>query len=317
MIPLPFPALPALAAFAATLLVAAPFAGCTEAPTGSLDGREALAALSWPTLRVHTTPSEPFESTGPIQVTWSGALFAVWAAVEPDLNRRSVVEGGEVYTNDQSGMGWTRQGLDEGMRSSRLSNRLALWNLPALLADPAFTVEGERSGAATNLTAAGKLQVGGRSMEVRVEVGAVGNEVVWVRETSQQARESPYTFRKDPEPFPFPVVRPANAMTTGEAAEGNLRAQSDHTFVVQMLRDHAFRSGGAVPDEPSPSSLAVELLASGKPWPRNAFTGASLAVGHGSGDIGWRKCGANDGAYTGWGWDSAVVFQSFGGGCPS
>jgi len=176
------------------LLAGTLLSGCSSAPDSSAqDGKAAAAALHWPALTVHTTAAEPLEASGPIQVTWAPGLFAIWATREADLGRKTVVQGATAYVTIAD-MGWTQFDVDAGIDANRLSNRLLLWDLPAVLAADGMAVKAVAAGTALNLTADGTIA---RGLTIHLEVGAVGGTVVWARETAPGGRESPFTFVAD------------------------------------------------------------------------------------------------------------------------
>lgn len=303
--------LAAAAAAALALLPILLLAGCsgpTAPPAG--DPRAAVAALQWPTLSVHTTPSEPAERAGTNIVTWGAGTFAVYSQSEADLSRKSVVaSGGAVYTTDND-VGWTRA---EFGRSIRLSPRLILWDLQTVLADPGVHVEVRPEGDVLNATATGRME--SRGWDVAVQLGAVAGRVTWAREEAQVGRESPFTFRAEGAAFPFPPVAPPAFRDESEVGALNDRARAAHVQVIQLIQAYARNHAGTVPDEPSPSSMALELAASGQPWPDNPFTDRPLAKGDGPGDFVWAKCGPFDALYGGRGFDSYLVSQTFRSSC--
>ena len=300
--------LPGLAV-AALLVTVTAAAGCGEPAADPVGDRELVASLRWPTMTVRTTPNEPHEATRPIQASWPPGTFAIWAEAEPELRHRMVVRDGVVYYNQVAGMGWTRFGLDDLVPAN--SVRLVLWDLPKALADPAMTLYANQTGNVLNVTAVGTLDTPRAPIPVRIEVGAVDGMVVWARESSASASEAPFTFRYDGIALPFDPVVPAGARPLAEVNERNQAAHRGHVDVIKLLQAYARNHACQMPDRPSKDSLALEMLAAGKTWPTNAFTGQELAVGSTPGDMGWTKSGPMDAQYIGWGWDGALVSQAF------
>jgi len=169
-----------------------------------------------------------------------------------------------------------------------------------------------KAGTVANFTATGTV---GPGWQVEAQMEAVDGKVRWGRLEAQVGRESPYTFLAEGAVFPFPPVVPTESRPIEEVLEMQDEARSAHTTIILLLRDYARNRGGTMPDEPSPSTLAVEMTASGRQWPDNPFTGDPLAIGNASGDINWQNCGLRDARYDGLGFDSALVIQSFGAGC--
>lgn len=300
-------------ALPACLLATALLAGCGAPPAADDDPRRLVSGLEWPTLSVKTTPSEPHELTGAIQVTWKDGLFAIAAEAEPQLRHRMVVSGRDVYVNQVEGMGWTRFTLDQGVQPN--SPRLALWDLPRLAADPAARVEATTAGTTLNATVTVDVDTWRGPATLRTEVGAVAGRVVWARQETAFDAESPFTFRFDGKAFPFTPAVPPGARTVAEVNVGIGPAQAGHRDVILLLKDYQKTHACQVPDEPSPESLRLELLTSQKEWPANAYTGEPLAAGDRPGDFGWTRRGASDATYVGWGWDGALVSQTFGSNC--
>lgn len=297
-------------ALLAVLLMAGPLlAGCSDpAPPPDNDARKVLASLQWPVLTVRTTPSEPFEQVRPNHVTWSNGIFAVASENEPDMSRRAVVDGTTSYSTD-FGRGWIRQ---EHPARHAMHNRLALWDLKWVLEQPTMELKVTEVGNVANFTAIGKV---GPGWDVHAQLEAVDGQVRWGRLEAQVGRESPYTFLSEGVAFPFPPAVPAEWRSLDEVLTLQDSARSAHTTVILLLKDYARNRGGTMPEEPSASSLAVEMTASGRQWPNNPFTGRPLAVGTASGDIEWQTCGLRDARYGGLGYDSSLVIQSFGAGC--
>jgi hypothetical protein len=283
--------------------------GCAGPTAPVADPAALLSSLQWPTLVVHTTPHEPFEFVGPLMVTWGKGVFAVFSDREPDLHPRTVVAGDRAYVNHVAGMGWTQVPL----KDASLSNRLLLWDLPRILASPGVQLEASTHGAAANLTARGST-TSPYKVDFEVKLGIREGRVVWARLDSPQAREAPFTFSAGGV-FPFPAQLPAESKARSEVAQVDPLAHAAHVFVIGLIEDQRRTRAGAVPDEPSESSLRVELVASGKSWPTNPYTGRPLAAGTQSGDLKWKKCGFSDASYEGLGWDGALVTQPFGKGC--
>ena len=293
-------------ALAALLLLPLAGAGCSDPGTDG-DGRAAVEALQWPTLAVRTTPAEAFETTGPIQVSWPPGMVAIFAEREPSLRPHMVRVGDTVYVNSQPGMGWTQFPITS--QAPVNSPRMVAWDLPRVLAG--MDVNVTRSGTTLNVTAHGTVVTAQGSAPVSIEVGAVDGKVVWARLSSTTMAEAPFTFRYDGTPLPFTPAAHPEARTIPDVATRNQAGALGHADVIKLLQAYARNHGCAVPDKPSPDSLAIELLASNKKWPDNAFTGAPLAVGSQPGDIGWTKSGPTDANYIGWGWDGALVTQGF------
>lgn len=300
-----------VAAVAALLFAA--LAGCSADPEQARSPRELAAGLSWPTLTVHTTPAEAFEATRPIHVTWQPGTFAIWAEAEADLRHRMVVTGRDVFYNQVAGMGWTRFSLDD--RVAPNSPRLVLWDLREALAAPSMDLTVNETGNLLTFTATGTLATSQGKLPVRIDLGAVDGRVAWARLESEYAMEAPFTFRDEGTPFPFDPVVPQVSLPYGEATTRNVVANSGHVTVIKLLQEYARNHACTVPDEPSPESMRLELLASGKEWPRNAFTDEPLRTGSGSGDMGWSKKGPSEANYVGWGWDGALVSQTYTAAC--
>jgi hypothetical protein len=305
--------LPSGAMTVVAVVAAVVVAGCGAPAPGGDDPRSLVAALAWPTLSVKTTPSEPHELTGAIQVAWQDGLFAIAAEAEPQLRHRMVVQGKDVYINQVPGMGWTRFTLAEGVQPN--SPRLVLWDLPRLAADPAAQVEATQDGDTLNATVTVEVQTWRGPATLRTEIGAVAGRVVWARQETAFDAEAPFTFRFDGKPFPFAPAVPEGARTVAQVNAGIGPAQAGHRDVILLLKEYQKTHACQVPDEPSPESLRIELLTSQKEWPANAYTGQPLAAGDRPGDFGWTKRGASDATYVGWGWDGALVSQTFSATC--
>jgi hypothetical protein len=292
----------------AALLLAVPLSGCS----GADSGREAaLGSLRFPaTMRVATTPDDPFEAVGDLRVAWQGTVFAIASEGEGDLARRSVVDGALAYTTNQ-GIAWTRHPWPESLGT--VSARLLLWNVRALAEDPALAMTVEDTAEGRNLTFAGTLVRGVREYPVRLELGVRGDDVVWARLDAPAGRESPFTFRPV-EGFPFPAQAPAASRTPDEASTGERASHPSHVQILGWIQDYR-QTRGTLPPEPSPDALRLQLLASGKEWPRNAFDGQPIANRRASGHFEWTRCGDQDGDYRGLGHDGILVQQVFGAGC--
>lgn len=297
----------------AALLALGLLAGCAQAPPPGDDPRLLVAALQWPSLAVKTTPTEPNEATGDIRVTWQGGVFAVAADVEPQLRHRMVVQGRTAYVNQVPGMGWTRFGLDDPVPAN--SPRLVLWDLPRLASDPSAQVAAVQEGDRLNATVTVEVRTWRGPATLRTEVGAVGGKVVWARQTTPFDPETPFLFRFDGTPFPFPAAVPAASRTVLEVNSGLAAAQATHRDVILLVKDYQRTHACQVPDEPSADSLRVELLTGRKEWPDNAYTLEPLSAGDRPGDFGWTKRGPTDATYVGWGWDGALVSQTYGPNC--
>ncbi|HEX2065416.1 MAG TPA: hypothetical protein VHI93_01250, partial [Candidatus Thermoplasmatota archaeon] len=115
---------------------------------------------------VATTPDEPNEPRSLLRAGWAGGAFGIETQAEPDLARRTVVLGSEVLTS--SGLAWVRHERADVGRS--LSNRLLLWDLPRLLADPRLEVATRTEGELENTTARGRLELNGAPVDVSLWV---------------------------------------------------------------------------------------------------------------------------------------------------
>ena len=303
----------ALSGSLAMAVVATLLAGCGAPPPDGNGPRSLVAALEWPTLSAKTTPSEPHEVTGAIQVTWKDGLFAIAAETEPQLRHRMVVSGQDVYVNQVPGMGWTRFRLADAVQPN--NPRLVMWDLPRLVSDPEAQINATVDGETLNATVTVQVETFRGPGTVRTEIGAVGGRVVWARQETALDAEAPFTFRFDGKAFPFTPAVPQGAKTVVEVNAGIGPSQAGHRDVILLLKDYQKTHACQVPDEPSPESLRLELLTSQKEWPDNAYTGQPLTPGDRPGDFGWIKRGASDATYVGWGWDGALVSQTFGPNC--
>jgi hypothetical protein len=297
-----------------TLLVLPLLAGCSGDPTGPRAGDHAVAALDFSVpLDVLTTPDEPNEVRGFLRVGWSGDAMAIESESEPDLARRTVVEDGKAYTS-ATGMGWVVQDLGPAL-GSRLSTRIVLWDLQALLQDPGLHREVHEQGDAVNLTLAGRTGPEDR-LEVEAWVLTRAGLIVEAWLDSPQGREGPYRFTPSGGPLAFPVEVPATAMPLRDVQEKDSRSYGTHGQVIGLVRDYASRRAGVLPDRLDPETLQVELLASGKAWPDGAYDGQPVRDSEASGHFSWTRCTLSDGLYVGYGWDGAVLSERFGAGCP-
>jgi hypothetical protein len=293
-------------------------AACILALSGCLGGgthEKALQQLgpvdfSVP-LAVETTPGESEEHRGALQVAWSADGFAVSSESEPDLAHRSLVFGNDAYTSGQ-GMGWLHVPLASAVQSGTVSNRLVLWDLRAILRDGGvrLAVQGLQGGS--RVQADGTVQ----GLEVHLDMTVLDGRIQEAHLASPQARESPFTFRPAAGvDVGFAIERPALSKEKAEVDAANPLSQSGHAQVVQWIRAYAQKRAGLVPDQVDAQALSVEVVASGKGWPTNAYDGSPLANREESGHFSWKKCGSQDGRYVGYGWDGALLVQSFGRGC--
>jgi hypothetical protein len=268
-----------------------------------------LAGLRWPDITVHVTPGEPFEVPRPIQLRWVDGTFAIASEGEPDLRTRSVLRDGVAYVNQDEGMGWTRFGLDEKVPEN--TARFVLLDFPRLVTWPGLMVNATRSGPWLNATVAGSVEAMGIRLPVLLDLVTYGGEVRSGRLDSAAGVEAPYRFLAAETPFPFEPVPPESSLPSQEARNGNLAAHAGHVRLIRLIQNYTRTHAGLVPDEPSPESMQVELLTAGHPWPTNPFTGRPMAAGDRPGDFGWTKRGPREALYVGWGWDGALVSNSF------
>lgn len=296
---------------AIALLLVLPLAGCATSPAAGRDA--ALGPLHFPTMAVQATPDDPFEQPGDIRVAWQDGLFAIASEGEGDLARRSVVDAdaGSAYTTNQ-GLAWTRHSWPASLGT--VSARLLLWDLRTLAEDPALDLEATANPEGRNLTFAGTVERAGRAYPVHLELGVRGDEVTWALLDAPMARESPFTFRPDARPFPFPVQVPAASRTPAEVSEGERASHPGHVQILGWIQDY-LRTRGTLPPEPTPDELRLQVLASGRPWPTNPFDGTPVEDRHASGHFEWVRCGDRDGDYRGLGHDGILLQQVFGVGC--
>jgi hypothetical protein len=297
---------------AALLLALLCLPGCTGPPPApalppglSFDGV---------TLQVTTHPDEANEPPGVLKIGWTGPAFAIESAHEPDLARRTVALPDQVDISFE-GLGWTRHERGE-LAAGRLSNRLLLWDLPALLHETGLGLATRREGDLDNTTGEGHLVRDGVALDVKLWVHSRAGvpEEAWL--ASPQGRESPYRFSRSAA-LSFPVAAPSPIRPAEEADRMDVAAQQGHVQVIQLVQDYAAKRSGALPDSVDPDTLRLEVLASRKPWPTNPYDGQPLHSALASGQFVWVKCGANDGNLAGYGWDTILVSQSFGAGCPT
>lgn len=100
-----------------------------------------------------------------------------------------------------------------------------------------------------------------------------------------------------------------------EAAALDEQAGRAHQQVLRLIEDHARRRVGLLPEHVSPRDLQLELVASGRPWPDNPFTGGPLGEGEGPGEVRWSRCEPGRASYRGAGWDGLAAERAWAGGC--
>jgi hypothetical protein len=305
------------------LLLSTVLAGCSTPPaptsTPEPDAKAAVMTLVWPTLDLTTTPTE-VEVRGYIYVAWSGPLFAVAAEREADLPKQAIGAGDTEYTTN-FGMGWTQWNVTRDVGAGLLSPRVAVWDVKTIAADSGVGFVATRAGSVLNATGDGTWRAAGRSYTVHLEVGAQGGRVVWARLTAPEARESPFTLRETQATFPFTIALPTHALPFAQAAAGKQAAIAGHDMINALISNYTAHHAGQLPqrltpDPTDPQSLGVELVASGKPWPDNAFGDGPMRDAMASGHFSWTLCGSNVGRYDGWGWDGEVKYVPYNGDCP-
>lgn len=298
------------------VLVAAPLAGCTQ-PTpepGSTSRPDGLPAIDWSQpLAVATVPTDPGERTGQLRVAWNAQAFAVWNERETDLDHSTLVLGDGVFTSNAR-MGWTQRPL-EAARSGELSNRLVLWDLRGLLAEPGLDREATANGTGTDIVVRGRIDPSGLALTVEAQLHVEGGRVVRAVVRSPQGREAPYTFTPAPEAFPFDLVRPSHVLPQEAVAQGNGRAQPAHVQIIQLVQAYSRNHAGTMPDRIDAQTLRVEVAQSGKAWPVDVFDDTPVSQREESGHVHWTRCGLAGADYIGYGWDGALITQAFNGGC--
>ncbi|MCA1818479.1 MAG: hypothetical protein ABR562_01860 [Thermoplasmatota archaeon] len=290
--------------------------GCVGVAPAAEDARAHAAALEFPVLAVHPHSFEPL--AGPVQVAWSGSWFGIAAQTEPDLARSTLVQGDVAFTT-RTGMGWTRHAVAPEAATGGVSNRLQLWDLRAILADPGVQVHSSVAGGRESFEAKGTMRRGDAALAVNLTLVAEGGRVVQAQVSSPQGRESPFDFAPSPSPFGIAFAQPPEALVAPNAAfvdTGDARAYDAHSFVSALVADYQFHHAQQLPDAVDADTLRLELQVAGKPWPQAPYGDGALHSAEASGQFSWRKCGSSDGLYTGYGWDGPLVLRGYGVGCP-
>jgi hypothetical protein len=290
-------------------------AGCMGSDEPAGRGTDLAAALDFSRpMDVETTPDEANEFRGFLRVAWAAdGTFAVESETEPDLPRQAIVQDGSLYTS-ATGMGWVVQSLDAAVGERQASNRLVLWDLRSLIAGGDLRLTVTEEGERIRISGAGKTGPGD-AMEVTLDVVAKAGVVETAEVDSPQGREGPFTFRPANGPLAFPIARPTEVRPLAEVRSLDGQAYDAHVQVIQLIQDYAAKRAGVLPDRIDADTLGVELLASGGSWPEGAYDGEALHDGRESGHFTWTRCAVADGLYQGYGWDGAVVTQSYGAGC--
>lgn len=285
--------------------------GCSDPHTKAL---ASLGPLHFDApMEVATTQHEKETRAAAILVAWGGdSSFGILGAGETDLAAKTVVVGGQAYTTE-TGYGWLQQSRDQAVSTSSLSSRLVLWDLRLLLQDPGVTLTVTGSGAEKTVHGVGHVAASGVdvTLDATVRDGAVVHAVI----ASPQGRESPFTFTPSRAAFPFPLEKPSPVRSVEEVAAGDATSKASHRTLIGWIQAYGRTRNGAMPDDVTPETLRVEVLASGGQWPQGAYDGKPLANQAASGHFLWTKCGANDAQYTGYGWHGRLVVQGFGRGC--
>jgi hypothetical protein len=289
--------------------------GCLGGRPGpGTDGPGPAESLRYPVLLVATTHDEPEPQRGNLLVAWDEAGFGISAPGEQGMTALTYVEGGEAYTS-QASRGWVRQDRMEGLAWGGLSERTLLWDLRALAALPEMGTRVGQEGAWTNLTGSGTIRSGTYEWKVTFSISALDGTVQSATVTSPDARESPHTFATTTLSFPFPLERPAPALSPEEVAQGEARAHAGHGELILLLHEYRRSHGNTLPERVDPQSLQVEMVASGRSWPTNPFTGQPMQARDASGDFTWVRCDLQSGRFVGLGWDGPLQGESFGRGC--
>lgn len=293
-------------AFAAILL--ASLSGCAgpPAPPPGDDLRAEVVGLRYPPLFVKPTPGEPFEVPGNSSLQWSDGLFAVESR-DPyaGIPKYSVISGPTLYSTNFN-MGWRA----EAYPSEHLSVVLAMWDLPKLASDPALNVKVERTGGVANYTLTGTVERALRESTVLLQIAARDGTVFWAHLLATDTPEAPFTFFPGP-PVGFPVQVPDRFLDYSTIRKNDEVADERHRHIAQLIRDYIDNHAGFVPESVDPQTLAVEVLASGKPWPKNVYTGEDMREEQSSGNFYW--CSASrDGQYIGLGFDGLGMSRTFG-----
>ena len=298
-------------------LLLAMLAGCTQDERGDAVSTQA-GTLRFPgTWDVETTPNDPNEVRGPLRVTWTGGRLAVESTTEPDLSRRTIVDGGTVYISN-AGMGWIRYDLQEGLRNGRLSNRLLLWDLPDLAADRKLSAQRSAAENGELVRMDGRVTRAGLTLDVDLTLLVADGEVREARLASSRGRESPYTFTPSASAITWADRLPTQVRPEREVIELDAKAREGHVQVVGLVRAYQQSRAGMLPETLDPDTLALELGTSGRGWPASPYDGQPLRNAERSGHFHWVRCSPNDGLYVGWGWDGLLHSQQFGPrGCPA
>jgi hypothetical protein len=290
-------------------------AGCSGVDQQPDRGEGLAAALDFSQpMDVATTPDEPNEFRGFLRVGWGaqGAL-AIESESEPDLARRTIAVGDDLFTT-ATGMGWVAQPLANAVEEGRVSNRLVLWDLRGLLSGGDLDVDVVEEGDRLHITGRG-MTGPGKELEVTLDLVALGTTIESAEVDSPQGREGPFHFRPATGPMAFAAAPPSVSRSLAEVRSLDGTAYEAHAQVIQLVQDYAAKRAGVLPDRVDPSTLNVELLASGGSWPKGAYDGQAVHDGVESGHFTWTRCGVADGLYLGYGWDGPVITQSFGAGC--
>lgn len=297
------------------LLLPLALAGCSGAdqPADPGPGLATNLDFSGP-MDVATTPDEPNEHRGFLRIAWGAdGAFAIESESEPDLAHQTIAMGEDLFTT-ATGMGWVVQPLDGAVKEGRVSNRLVLWDLRALLSSGDLDLTVVEEGDRTHVTGAG-MTGPDRSLDVTFDLVARSGTIETAVVDSAQGREGPFTFRPATGPLAFTLARPTTARSLGEVRSLDGQAYDGHALVIRLVQDYAAKRAGVLPDKVDPDTLNVELLANGGSWPKGAYDGQAMRDGEQSGHFSWTRCGVTDGLYLGYGWDGPVITQSFGAGC--
>ncbi|HVL87402.1 MAG TPA: hypothetical protein VM681_05265 [Candidatus Thermoplasmatota archaeon] len=285
----------------ATLLLA----GCAVPGSDDRGGPESPAIPSIPPLRVTVTPREAGEMPGVMDVASTAAGFAAESENSTEFPARFLRLGGEVFVSP-AGMAWVRYDLfDE--RVSQVAIQSLAWDLRFLLSHPSVSTTRTPVDGGYRLEASGAfMETGVRipyTLRADVRRDAVERAVV----EATGAYESPYTL--DPGPgVSFSAERPATFRAPDEAARLDSAAADRHAFLLSLVEEYARTRQGILPERIDPDTLAVELLRSGRSWPRNAYAeDRPMADGVESGAFSWTRCELRTGYYAGYGWDGAIL----------
>jgi hypothetical protein len=276
-------------------------------------GEGATRPIQWDrVLEVDTTADEPWEYRGFIRIGWGADAFAIHDEAERDLPAMGLRVGDRFYSTE-NGMGWIVTTRAEVQEQVTLSPRFLFWDLRALVEGASKRSE-RQDGDDTVVTASGTVKIRGEGHPYDLTIRHRGS-IVAARLEAPAARESPFTFRPSDAKIPFPLTVPKAVLAASEAQQGTAQSRDQHAFLIGLIQSHTDRPGQSLPDRVTAEDMRVELLASGRSWPANAFDGSPLRSTEASGHFRWTKCGAEDGRYEGFGWDGVILSQNWGRGC--